>query len=294
MTANPTPTLAMDDPVLRDFATEVGDTGPVAVAGARTRWSAGGDLHSDARVIDAPGGIAEYRPEEMTVRVRAGTPVAELHAALAEAGQRTALPERGGTVGGALAVGESDFRALGRGLVRASVLQVRYVSAEGRLINSGGPTVKNVSGFDLPRLMVGSLGTLGLLAEVILRTNPIPAVDRWTPSWPPALFCGMAAPSSSSSKVTHPMSRGRPPRWPSSASHASSTGRQTFRRPDGRCHRSKLATSGPTLHTRPDASSLRSDSVWCSPSTTSPCATSPPAHDSSPSASRRTSIPPVA
>ena len=179
MTANPTPTLAMDDPVLRDFATEVGDTGPVAVAGARTRWSAGGDLHSDARVIDAPGGIAEYRPEEMTVRVRAGTPVAELHAALAEAGQRTALPERGGTVGGALAVGESDFRALGRGLVRASVLQVRYVSAEGRLINSGGPTVKNVSGFDLPRLMVGSLGTLGLLAEVILRTNPIPAVDRW-------------------------------------------------------------------------------------------------------------------
>jgi glycolate oxidase FAD binding subunit len=68
---------------------------------------------------------------------------------------------------------------LGRGAIRASVLQVRYVSAEGRIITGGGPTVKNVSGFDLPRLMVGSLGTLGLLAELIIRTNPIPAESRW-------------------------------------------------------------------------------------------------------------------
>jgi glycolate oxidase FAD binding subunit len=63
--------------------------------------------------------------------------------------------------------------------VTASVLQVRYASAEGRLINGGGPTVKNVTGYDLPRLLTGSLGTLGLLAEVILRTNPVPPVSRW-------------------------------------------------------------------------------------------------------------------
>ena len=105
--------------------------------------------------------------------------MADLHAALAAAGQRTALPDRGGTVGGALAVAENDLRALGRERVRTALLQVRYISAEGRIIASGGPTVKNVSGFDLPRLMVGSLGTLGLLAEVILRTNPIPPVSRW-------------------------------------------------------------------------------------------------------------------
>ena len=115
----------------------------------------------------------------MTVQVRAGTSVADLHETLLAAGQRTGLPERGGTVGGALVAGENDIRALGRGRLRESLLQVRYVSAEGRVINSGGPTVKNVSGFDLPRLMVGSLGTLGLVAEVILRTNPIPAVSRW-------------------------------------------------------------------------------------------------------------------
>ncbi len=117
----------------------------------------------------------------MIVKVRAGTPVAELSAALHERGQRTGLPDRGAgaTVGGAVAVGENHPSMLGRGSLRASVLQVRYVSAEGRLVTGGGPTVKNVTGFDLPRLLVGSLGTLGLLAEVIIRTNPIPAVTRW-------------------------------------------------------------------------------------------------------------------
>jgi len=198
VTAAPEPTLALDDPVLQEFAAEVGDAGPIAVAGGRTRWAVGGPLAADVRVVTAPTGIPQYRPEEMTVRVRTGTTVEELHRTLAEAGQRTALPERGGTVGGALAVGESDLRALGRGLVRTSVLQVRYVSAEGRIVNSGGPTVKNVSGFDLPRLMVGSLGTLGLLAEVIIRTNPIPAVSRWVEvsgCSPQAVLDALLAPS---------------------------------------------------------------------------------------------------
>ena len=174
-----TPTLATDDPVLAAFADEVGTDGPVAVEGGRTRWDLGGGLADGTRVVAAPAGIVDHTPEEMTVTVRAGTPVADLHDALAAKGQRTALPERGGSVGGALVVGESDPRALGRGLVRTALLQVRYVSADGRLVSGGGPTVKNVSGFDLPRLMVGSLGTLGLVAEVILRTNPVPAVSRW-------------------------------------------------------------------------------------------------------------------
>ncbi len=172
-------TLHSTDPVLREFAELVGETDGVAVAGGRTRWSAGGELDSAARVIQAPSGIVDYVPEEMIVTVRAGTPVAELHAELAAKGQRTGLPERGGTVGGALAVGENDVTVLGRGTVRSALLQVRYVSSEGRIVNGGGPTVKNVTGFDLPRLMVGSLGTLGCLAEVIVRTNPIPTVSQW-------------------------------------------------------------------------------------------------------------------
>jgi glycolate oxidase FAD binding subunit len=63
--------------------------------------------------------------------------------------------------------------------VRDALLEVRYVSAEGRLVKGGGPTVKNVSGYDMPRLFVGSLGTLGVIAEVVLRTRPVPACERW-------------------------------------------------------------------------------------------------------------------
>ncbi len=171
--------LTVDDPVLLDFAEEVGDSGPVAIAGNRTRWALGGASADDTRLLKAPAGIVEYIPEEMTVRVRVGLSVDDFHAALAEQGQRTALPERGGTVGGALAVGENDLRVLGRGRIRQALLQIRYVSAEGRMVSGGGPTVKNVTGFDIPRLMVGSLGTLGCFVEAIIRTNPIPAVSAW-------------------------------------------------------------------------------------------------------------------
>src|SRR4029077_12080729 len=85
----------------------------------------------------------------------------------------------GATVGGVLAVGRSGIRRLGYGPVRDTLLEARYVSAEGRRVKAGGPVVKNVSGFDLCRLLVGSLGTLGLLAQVVLRCRPLPAVSRW-------------------------------------------------------------------------------------------------------------------
>ncbi len=180
-TSTPPAMLTSLDPVLDAFAHEVGDDGPVAVVGGKTRWGTGGPVDERVRLVRAPLGIVEYIPEEMIVTVRAGTTVAELHAELAARGQRTALPQRSdtATVGGAFAVGQNDVAMLGRGTIRSALLQVRYVSAEGRMITGGGPTVKNVTGFDLPRLMVGALGTLGLLAEVIIRTNPIPAASVW-------------------------------------------------------------------------------------------------------------------
>lgn len=159
---------------LTAFASEIGSTGSVAITGLSTR---GGSLPG-TRSVSAPAGIVEFLPAEMTVRCGAGTPVSELTAALAAAGQVVALPA-GGTVGGALASGRSDVYRLGRGPVRDTLLQARYVSAEGRIVKAGGPTVKNVSGFDLCRLLVGSWGTLGFIGEVILRTRPRPAVTRW-------------------------------------------------------------------------------------------------------------------
>ncbi|MFT7646988.1 MAG: FAD/FMN-containing dehydrogenase [Candidatus Poriferisodalaceae bacterium] len=172
-------TLASTDPVLDTFADDVGDSGPIAIEGGRSRWNFGGTLDASARIISAPVGIVEHIPEEMIVTVRCATTTAELGAALAAKGQRTGLPERGGTVGGSIVVGHNHLEVAGRGTLRSSVLQVRYVSAEGRIVTGGGPTVKNVTGFDLPRLMAGSLGALGCLAEVIIRTNPIPAVSQW-------------------------------------------------------------------------------------------------------------------
>jgi glycolate oxidase FAD binding subunit len=192
-------TLVDGDPVLQAFADEVGADDPIAVRGGGTRWDLGGSSTGGPRIVAAPAGIVTYAPEEMTVRVRAGTPVAELHDALRERGQRTSLVERHGTVGGAVMVGENDIHTLGRGTLRASVLQVRYVSSDGRVVNGGGPTVKNVTGFDLPRLFVGSLGTLGLLAEVILRTNPIPSTSVWLAADaadPVAVFDALQRPSS--------------------------------------------------------------------------------------------------
>lgn len=159
---------------LTTFAAEVGEFGPVTITGLGTR---GGPRHGVRRVT-APAGIEAIEPEEMTVACGAATPVDGLQEALARFGQTVSLPP-GGTVGGALAAGHSGIRLLGDGPVRNTLLQMEYVSAAGEIVKAGGPTVKNVSGFDLCRLFVGSRGTLGLLGSVILRTRPIARHSAW-------------------------------------------------------------------------------------------------------------------
>ncbi len=162
------------------FAAEVGPVGPVAVVGGRTAWTLGGVVAPDTRLVTAPTGITDHEPSEMTVRVGAGTTVAAVDGYLARTGQCVALPATpDATVGGVLATGRSGIRRLGWGPVRDAVLEIRYVSAEGELVTAGGPMIKNVSGFDLCRLMVGSLGTLGLFADAILRTRPVPECEQW-------------------------------------------------------------------------------------------------------------------
>ncbi len=132
----------------------------------------------DARVVRAPAGISWVEPEEMTLCCGAGTTVDEVLAELAPLRQTVAMPP-GGTVGGALAAGQSGIRRLGDGPMRDVALQLRYVSAAGAVVKAGGPTVKNVSGFDLCRLLVGSHGTLGFVGEVIMRTRPIARSSQW-------------------------------------------------------------------------------------------------------------------
>ena len=159
---------------LTEFAEEIGADGPITIAGLATR---GGPVDG-VRPVMAPVGIDRFTPDEMTVECGAGTTMEELDGALAAAGQTVAIPPTG-TVGGALAVGHSSVRRLGYGPVRDTLLQAHYVSAAGEIVKAGGPTVKNVSGFDLCRLLVGSCGTLGFLGDVILRTRPIAAYEQW-------------------------------------------------------------------------------------------------------------------
>jgi FAD/FMN-containing dehydrogenase len=165
---------------LTAFAEAVGTEGPVTAVGGRTQWDVGGAVAPGTREVRAPEGILEYEPGEMTVRCGAATTVREVDEVVGAHGQLVALPDAAGaTVGGVLAVGQSGLRRLGYGPARDVLLEARYVSAEGTLIKAGGPTVKNVSGFDLCRLLVGSLGTIGLLGEVRLRCRPRPARSQW-------------------------------------------------------------------------------------------------------------------
>jgi glycolate oxidase FAD binding subunit len=163
-----------------ELGASVRDAGAVVAVGAGTHAAVGGSVTA-ATEVRAPAGILDLQPADMTVTVRAGTSCAELGDALAEVGQECPLDPRDAhaTVGGTLAAGLSGIRRLGVGPLRDTVLEVVLVLADGRVVRGGGPTVKNVTGYDVPRLAVGSLGTLGVLAQVTLRTRPVAPASAW-------------------------------------------------------------------------------------------------------------------
>ena len=149
--------------------------------GSRTHWEVGGRPPAGATEVRAPSGILAYEPADMTVTVGAGTTYAELDARLAEHGQMCPLDPRtpAATIGGILACGLSGIRRRRHGPMRDHVLEVRFTTGDGHLVKGGGPTVKNVTGYDLPRLFVGSLGTLGVLQQATLRCRPRAPHARW-------------------------------------------------------------------------------------------------------------------
>lgn len=152
----------------------------VSVLGLSTRLLL--ETESSRRVandtVRAPAGVLDFQPDEMIVRCGAGTPLDDLRTVLAEHGQTIEISGTG-TVGGGLARGWSDVHRLGRGPIRDVLLETLFVDHRGRLVRAGGPTVKNVTGFDLVRVLVGALGTLGFFGDVTLRTRPRPLDSRW-------------------------------------------------------------------------------------------------------------------
>jgi glycolate oxidase FAD binding subunit len=121
--------------------------------------------------------VLEHAAGDLVVRAQAGVRLADLQAALAPAGQWLALdpPEPGATVGGVVAANAAGPRRLRYGTVRDLIIGITVVLADGTVARAGGKVVKNVAGYDLAKLFCGSLGTLGLVAEVIFRLHPRPA-----------------------------------------------------------------------------------------------------------------------
>jgi glycolate oxidase FAD binding subunit len=127
------------------------------------------------------GRILEYAPDDMTVTVEAGVSIARLQAELAAHGQRLALdclwPQRA-TVGGIVASNDSGALRLRYGGVRDLIIGITAVLADGTIATSGGKVVKNVAGYDLPKLMTGALGTLGVITRAVFRLHPLPQSSR--------------------------------------------------------------------------------------------------------------------
>jgi glycolate oxidase FAD binding subunit len=134
-------------------------------------------------LLDTRGwsGIVSFEPTELVVTARCGTPLAELNAALAEQRQMLAFepPAFGpdATVGGVVAAGLSGPARAAVGSVRDFVLGASLVDADGNLKRFGGQVMKNVAGYDVSRLLCGSMGTLGLISEVSLKVLPLPAAQ---------------------------------------------------------------------------------------------------------------------
>src|SRR5687768_13179161 len=135
-------------------------------------------------ILDATAyaGIVDYEPTELVVTARSGTRLGDLETELRKQGQMLAFEPphfgAGATLGGCVATGLSGPRRASAGAVRDFVLGVRMLDGRGDDLSFGGQVMKNVAGYDISRLMAGSMGTLGLLLEVSLKVLPLPVEER--------------------------------------------------------------------------------------------------------------------
>lgn len=156
-----------------------GASGPLCIQGGGSRGLA---VEGEVLSTRALSGVELYEPGALTLVVKAGTPVAEVEALLAAENQRLAfepMDHRGllgtegePTIGGVIAAGISGPRRIQAGAARDHLLGVRFVDGSGQVVKNGGRVMKNVTGYDLVKLLCGAHGTLGVLTEVSLKVLP--------------------------------------------------------------------------------------------------------------------------
>lgn len=149
---------------------------PLRFRGGGSKDFYGQTLQGEVLDTRAYRGILSYEPSELVITVRAGTPMVEVQAALAEQGQCLPFDPplfSAATVGGMVASGLAGPARASVGTVRDFVLGVRMLNGQGQDLTFGGQVMKNVAGYDVSRLMAGSLGQLGLIAEVSLKVLPV-------------------------------------------------------------------------------------------------------------------------
>jgi glycolate oxidase FAD binding subunit len=188
--------LSADDPALARLIDQVRTAQAagqgLCISGHGSKAFHGGPLAGERLDTTALAGISSYEPTELVVTARAGTPLAELEAVLAERGQCLAFePPRfrgggvvlngtvggvvlNGTVGGAVATGLSGPARASVGALRDFVLGATLLSGRGEVLSFGGQVMKNVAGYDVSRLLAGSMGVLGVILEVSLKVLPRP------------------------------------------------------------------------------------------------------------------------
>ena len=174
------------DSVLQELVQRVRDATqartPLCLRGSGSKDFYGNPPQGQVLAINAWQGIELYDPSELVVTVRAGTPLAQLEAMLHEQGQMLAFepPHFGpaATVGGCIAVGLSGPRRASAGVthggVRDAVLGARLLDGHARVLRFGGTVMKNVAGYDVSRLLAGSMGILGVILDVSLKVLPQP------------------------------------------------------------------------------------------------------------------------
>jgi glycolate oxidase FAD binding subunit len=161
---------------------------PLEPVGGGSKRAVGRPVAADVLDLSALAGILAYEPAELVLTARAATPLSVIETALTANRQRLAFEppdfaallgsDRSPTLGGVLAANLAGSRRVAAGAARDHFLGCRAVTGRGEPFKAGGRVVKNVTGYDLPKLLAGSWGTLAVLTEVTIRVVPAPALDR--------------------------------------------------------------------------------------------------------------------